>query len=161
MTHLEHQNKRGWLERMLTWDSGSSFWIDMIFGVLPAIFSIIYSLVFVFLSAALGFKNNTGTELPNYLWYAFSFVMGSLGLISSLSLLYSSFARSRTKQKKWVISGLIALIGLSSIVIVGSLFSAIEIRPTGSAPLLIISVTAMALTAIKHIVLLTRVRGQA
>jgi hypothetical protein len=144
------------VKQMLNWDSPLSFWLDITLGVLPVAFFSIYSLIAVILGIDLIFNNYSATELPNRLWNVLIVVMGSLGLVSSLSLVYSSFARGHTKQKRMVIIGLIALICFSSVVMLGSLSNIIETRPPGSTPFLIISVTTIVAIAIKHIFMLTR-----
>jgi hypothetical protein len=144
------------VKQMLAWDSPLSFWMDITLGVLPVAFFSVYSLIAVILGIGLLFNNYSATELPNRLWNVLIIVMGSLGLVSSLSLVYSSFARGHIKQKRIVIIGLIALICFSSVVMLGLLSNIIETHPLGSTPFLIISVAAIVLIAIKHIIMLTR-----
>jgi hypothetical protein len=144
------------VKQMLTWDSPLSFWMDITLGVLPVAFFSVYSLLAVILSIIQIFNFGSETELTNRLWVVLIIVTGSLGLVSSLSLVYSSFARGHTKQKRMVIIGLIALICFSSVVMLGSLSNIIETRPPGSTPFLIISVATIVLIAIKHIIMLTR-----
>jgi drug/metabolite transporter (DMT)-like permease len=144
------------VKQVLAWDSPLSFWMDITLGVLPVAFFSVYSLIAVILGMAMIFNTDPATELQNRLWIVLITVTSSLGLVSSLSLVYSSFARGHIKQKRMVIIGLIALICFSSVLMLGSLSNIIETRPPGSTPFLIISVAAIVLITIKHIIMLTR-----
>jgi drug/metabolite transporter (DMT)-like permease len=144
------------VKQVLAWDSPLSFWMDITLGVLPVAFFSVYSLIAVILGMAMIFNTDPATELQNRLWIVLITVTSSLGLVSSLSLVYSSFARGHIKQKRMVIIGLIALICFSSVLMLGSLSNIIETHPPGSTPFLIISVAAIVLIAIKHIIMLTR-----
>jgi drug/metabolite transporter (DMT)-like permease len=144
------------VKQVLAWDSPLSFWMDITLGVLPVAFFSVYGLIAVILGMAMIFNTDPATELQNRLWIVLITVTSSLGLVSSLSLVYSSFARGHIKQKRMVIIGLIALICFSSVLMLGSLSNIIETRPPGSTPFLIISVAAIVLITIKHIIMLTR-----
>ena len=132
---------------MLTWHSPSSFWTDMVFGVAPAV-------LFVFMSAyalvvAVVFTRNDAQN-PEVLGL---YALAVPGFVSSLSLMYSSFARDGTRFKHWVIASL--ALGLLCAAYL-AYFLVFRLGFRNDLLVFLLPALSVALVAAKHIVLLSR-----
>lgn len=133
----------------MNWHSPASFWMDIVFGVVPAALLAFMSL-YVLVIAVVFIRNDPAPINAEILGL---FVLAVPGFFSSLGLLYSSFARARTKFKPLVISSLAVGVGCAAYLLY-FLYFALGFD-TG---LIVFVVPALSVTviAIKHIVLLAR-----
>jgi hypothetical protein len=79
-------------ESVLTWKSPLSIGFDVVLGVLPAIYFAVVSLIFLFDSEL----HHTFNDLLGRLTF---FGIGLSGLVTTLSLIYVTFAREHTANK--------------------------------------------------------------
>ena len=149
MTHLEHQKQRGWLERMLTWDSQASIAFDVIFGIVPA------TIFFLFCCGALMISSSFYRSDPQNAALRI-YILTVPGITTSLSLLYTSTFRHYIKFKMLMVFSLT----------LGLLCAAYMTYFLGSQPQFqddvlsfLLPVIPISIVAIKHIIMLTRVRG--
>jgi hypothetical protein len=136
---------------MLTWNAPISVNLDLFLGALPAFGILCLSLIGLLLD--LNFLKD-GWNQPGPLGI-FAVAIGSTG--GSLTLLYTTFARAKTKNKAWCIFGL--TFGISCSVLLVYFFVMIFLIPTNSNEFLVLLTSAtvfISLTALKHIYLLNR-----
>ena len=151
MMQLEHRKQRGWLERMLTWNSQASIAFDVIFGIAPA------TIFLLFCCGALMVAVSTYRSDPQNETVRI-YILTIPGITTSLSLLYTSTFRHFIKFKMLMAFSLT----------LGLLCAAYMTYFLGSQPQFqddvlsfLLPVIPISLVAIKHIIVLTRIRGLA
>ena len=157
MTHLEHQNQRGWLERMLTWDSRVSIGFDILFGTLPALY--------------FGLLSGMGTlisilSIPDFLFRLHTVPISELqivlqslfGFYACVSMIFVTMMRSKVSAKR------VLIFGLASGIVVVCYLVFTQIGSLTSSPIaltFLLLIVSPAVVAIKHIVILVQARGLA
>ena len=131
---------------MMTWDSPGSLEIDIVFGVLPALYLGVLSILGFLYAANLFF-------LPeSKVWILELMALTGVGAISTYVMIYVTFARGKTTHKSIFIACLTMGIVVELVLIFAAKSFFEMSSPIPFKPALI----AISIVAIKHIVMLTR-----
>lgn len=131
---------------MMTWDSPGSLEIDIVFGVLPALYLGVLSILGFLYAANLFF-------LPeSKVWILELMALTGVGAISTYGMIYVTFARAKTTHKSIFIACLTMGIAVELVLIFAAKSFFEMSSPIPFKPALI----AISIVAIKHIVMLTR-----